>query len=190
MAFTDLLRRAYSIGASTVAFLTTDFFAAVFLWVAFFVAEGSGFSFAASTAAQRLRAASAIVFLPTSLIFRFGLGDTVTGVDGSDAPRIFAHRRCWASLILRRVAAENFRRLGRVPFGLAAGSAGRPFGMARSSAILLCLEACYCSCDDFVCEFCRHVGVSVCCKSFNIILSQESTANPVRVRFNDRVSRF
>jgi len=50
--------------------------------------------FAALTAAQRFRVASAIAFLPAALIFHFVLAGTLAGFDGSDSPRIFAQRRC------------------------------------------------------------------------------------------------
>ena len=96
---------------------------------------GYDFPFAAFTAAQRFRDASAIALLPAALIFRFGLAGTVAGFAGSDSPRIFAHRRCWASFILRRASAENFRRLGEVPAAGAAVLAGPPARRRLSSAI-------------------------------------------------------
>ena len=126
---------AYSVETFTAAFLTAVFFATAFLLAAFFGVRVTAFVFAALTVAQRLRAASAIAFLPAALIFRFGLASALIGVDGSDSPRIFAHRRCWASFILRRVSAENFRRLGAVPSGLAAFVTGLPVRRLRSSAI-------------------------------------------------------
>jgi hypothetical protein len=100
-------------------FLPPDFLGAVFL-----LAGCSGFPFAALTAAQRFLVASAIAFLPAALIFRFVLAGTLAGFDGSDSPRIFAQRSCWASFILRRVSAESFQRFGVVPAAVAAVFAG------------------------------------------------------------------
>jgi len=109
--------------------------AAVLLEAAFFDVGVAAFSFAALTAAQRFRAAAAMVLLPALLILRFGPGDTVTGVDDLDLSLLLAHRRCWAALILRRVSAENFRRLEAAPSGVAADFAGPLVGSLRSSAI-------------------------------------------------------
>src|SRR5208283_4840811 len=102
---------------------------------AFFCRRLYAFLFAALTAAQRFLDASAIAFLSAALIFRFGLADAVAGFDGSDSPRIFAQRRCWASLILRRAAEENFRRLGEASLAAAAVFAEPPVRRFRSSAI-------------------------------------------------------
>src|ERR1039457_3797912 len=51
-----------------------------------------------------------LLFIPSSLIRRLGF-DGSGVVDGPDPPRIFAHRRCWASFIRLRAATENCLRL-------------------------------------------------------------------------------
>ena len=89
-----------------------------------FAEYGYDFPFAALTAAQRFLDTSAVALLPAALILHFDLAGAVAGADGSDLPRIFAHRRCWASFILRRVSAESFQRFGVVPAAVAAVFAG------------------------------------------------------------------
>lgn len=126
---------AYSVVVSAAAFLAATFLPLDFLGAFFLLAGCSGFPFAALTAAQRFLDASAIAFLPAALIFRFGLARTVARFDDPDSPRIFAQRRCWASLILSRVSAEDFRRLGKVPSAVAAVFAGPGIRRLRSSAI-------------------------------------------------------
>jgi hypothetical protein len=75
---------SYAVATFAAAFLTTALFEAAFLRLALFVAESAGVSFSAFFAAQRFRAASAIACLPASLIWRFALAGTVTGVGGTD----------------------------------------------------------------------------------------------------------
>ena len=114
----------YSVGVSAVVFLAATFLPPDFSLVVLFAEYGYDFPFAALTAARRFLDASAIAFLPSALIFRFGLADAMAGFDGSDLPRIFAQRSCWASFILRRVSAESFQRFGVVPAAVAAVFAG------------------------------------------------------------------
>jgi hypothetical protein len=48
------------------------------------------------------------------LSFRLGFeGSGAADGAGSDSPRIFAHRRCWASFIRPRAAAGRRKGLGR-----------------------------------------------------------------------------
>jgi hypothetical protein len=89
---------------------------AVFSRAAFYAEKVCYFPFAALTAAQRFRAASAIAFLPATLILRFGLAEYLWL---APAVRIHAFDLGPSLLLghpsfLRRVAAENLRRLGGV----------------------------------------------------------------------------
>ena len=109
-------------------------YAAVFLAVVFLAGFGVAVTF---LAAHRFFKAATIAALPALLSLRFGFdGSGATGAGGADSPRILAHRRCWASFIRRRAAAENFLRL---PVGASdvAAAVGLlpPSSMARSSAI-------------------------------------------------------
>jgi hypothetical protein len=85
----------------------------------------------ASFRAPLLLVAAMILFMPSALFRRFGLAGSLAAGD-PDSPLILAHRRCWASFIRRRAAAENFLRLCA---GVSAGSAGPPESMAWSSPI-------------------------------------------------------
>ena len=74
--------------------------------------------------------------MPSALIRRFGFaGFDVTRDGGSDVPLIAAHRRCWASFIFRRAAAENFLRFLVGASGVAAASEEPPDSTALSSLI-------------------------------------------------------
>src|ERR1039458_10619505 len=107
------------------AFLGAAFFRAVFLALA-----GCAFAASALFCAHRRRTASWIAFLPAALSFRFGFGATgVAGADGSDSPLMLAHRRCWASFMRCRAAAENFLRFLVGATGVAAVSPGPPDSM-------------------------------------------------------------
>lgn len=122
----------------TIDFGAAVFFAAAFLTTAFLRAGAAFFAGAFAAAfckRQRFFVAAMILFIPSSLIRRFGfVGSGV--VDGSDSPRIFAHRRFCDWAIFRLTAAENFLRL-RVGAPVAAAAwAGPPGSIARSSAIL------------------------------------------------------
>src|ERR1019366_4889112 len=138
------------------AFLLAAFFRAVFLALA-----GCAFAAPVLFCAHRRRTASWIAFLPAALSFRLGFGASgVAGADGSDSPLMLAHRRCCASRILRRAAAENFLGFLVDASGAAAVSAGPPDSMARSSAIF-----------ESICRFCSSnprigavmiSGLSVC----------------------------
>jgi hypothetical protein len=76
-----------------------------------------------------------IRFIPSGLILRFGFDAfVVAGTAGLDLPRIFAHLSRCAALIRLRVAAENFRCLRGADSDAAAGCAGPPLSIARSSA--------------------------------------------------------
>jgi hypothetical protein len=136
---------AFAGGAFTAAFLTGAFFRAIrlatgdcafaaALFAAFFApffrpaatflaATGCALAASARFSAQRFLSAATIAALPALLSFRLGfVVSAAAGAGGSDSPRTFAHRRCWASFILRRAAAENFLRLrGAVP-SVAVGS--------------------------------------------------------------------
>jgi hypothetical protein len=101
---------------------------------------GYDFPFPALTAAQRFLDASAIALLPAALIFRFVLAGALAGAKDLDSPLILAHLALCASAILRRAAAENFRRLGEVISSVVV-LAGPPFSMARSSAICWSIRA-------------------------------------------------
>jgi hypothetical protein len=121
--------------AGFLAVFTGASFAAARFAVAFFAATGA--VFAAWNAAQRFLVASEIAFRPAALILRFGFAASdVSGAVASDSPRILAHRRCCASFIRRRAAAENFRRLSVCVSGVTAGvRLVPPASMARSSSI-------------------------------------------------------
>src|ERR1035437_8081212 len=97
----------------------------------------SAFPASARTRSQRALIAPTIAALPALLSFRFGFdASDLTSAGGSDSPRILAHRRCWASFIRRRAAAENFLRwLVGGPGVVAAVGLVPPDSMARSSAI-------------------------------------------------------
>src|ERR1039458_6699875 len=126
-------RRAAFFAAFVGATFTAAFLTAVFFVTAFFV----GAFAAAFCKRQRFFVAAMILFIPSSLIRRFGLGASgVAGAGGSDSPLILAHRFLCAIAILRRAAAEILCFRG-VPSGLAADSAGLPDSMARSPAILV-----------------------------------------------------
>jgi hypothetical protein len=132
------------------AFLTGPLFFAGFAGNAFvtallaaaFVLVGADFfavaacAFAAFANRQRFFVAATIRFMPSSLIRRldFGGSDVAAETGGPDSPRIFAHRRCWASFIRFRAAEENLLRLRVVGPGVAAVS-GPPESMALSSEI-------------------------------------------------------
>jgi hypothetical protein len=111
--------------------LTGDLFRAAFL---------EAFSYcalAALTLAHRSFVAATILAIPALLIRRLGFGASgVASAGGSDSTRIFAHLRCWASFMRRRVAAENFFRFPVGASGVV-GVAEPPGSIARSSAILV-----------------------------------------------------
>src|ERR1017187_2325494 len=146
-------------GYATAGPVAVPGFLAAFLVAAFFRAVFSAVS--TLFCAHRRRRASWIAFLPAALSFRLGFGATaVAGADGSDSPLMLAHRRCCASRILRRAAAENFLRLLVGASGAEAVSPGPPGSMARSSAIF-----------ESICRFCSSnpriaavmiSGVSLC----------------------------
>src|SRR5664279_5048061 len=102
---------------------------------------GAGVFAAAFAAAfckrQRFFVAAMILAIPSLLIRRFGpVAFGIVGTGGADSPRIFAHRRCWASFMRCRAAAENFFRLRVGASGVAAGVGFvPPSSMAWSSAI-------------------------------------------------------
>jgi hypothetical protein len=131
--------------ATLVAAFLTVFFAAfagavfnaAFLTPAFLAATGFGLAVAAFFAAHRFFKAATIAALPALLSLRLGFGASgVAGAGGADSPRIFAHRRCWASFIRFRAAAENFFRLRVGASGVVAGVGFvPPSSMAWSSAI-------------------------------------------------------
>src|ERR1039458_8955759 len=99
---------------------------------------GAGVFAAAFAAAfckrHRFFVAATILAMPSLLKRRFAFAG-LAGADGSDSPRILAHRRCWASFMRFRAAALIFRRLRLAGSGLAADSGEPPERMARSSAI-------------------------------------------------------
>jgi hypothetical protein len=103
----------------------------------FFLVAGFGFAVAVFFAAHRFFNAATIAALPALLSFRLGFeGSVVADGAGPDSLRIFAHRRCWASFIRRRAAAENFLRLRVGASGVAAAvDLLPPSSMVRSSAI-------------------------------------------------------
>jgi hypothetical protein len=91
---------------------------------------------AAFFAAHRFFNAATIAALPDLLSFRFGFDVSVAaGAGVSDSPRILAQRRCWASFIRRRAAAENFFRFLVGASGVAPGAPWPLFKRLRSSAI-------------------------------------------------------
>ena len=129
----------FGVAFLTAVFLGGLFFAApasaAFLTTAFLRA-GAAFAASALFCAHRLLAASWMAFLPAAESFRLAFGASgLTFAGGSDSPRILAHRRCWASCIRRRVAAENFLRLRGVASGVVAAWLGRLGSIARTSAI-------------------------------------------------------
>src|ERR1017187_5164337 len=129
-------------GYATAGPVAVPGFLAAFLVAAFFRAVFSAVS--TLFCAHRRRRASWIAFLPAALSFRLGFGATaVAAADGADSPLMLAHRRCCASRIRRRAAAENFLRLLVGATGVAAALPGPPGSMARSSAIL-----------ESICRFC------------------------------------
>lgn len=135
-----------SVEAVAVFFFVATFFTAfltVFL-AAVFVALPVC-AFAALANRQRFFVAEIIRFMPSALIRRLGFdGSDVDRDGGSDVPLIAAHRRCWASFMCRRAAAENFRRLLVRAAGVAAVSEAPPDSTARSSPI--CESMCrFCS---------------------------------------------
>jgi len=138
-------------------FLTAAFFRAVFVTL-------PGCAFAALANRQRFFVAAIIRFMPSSLIRRLGFGGSDVARDGgSDVTLIAAHRRCWASFMRRRAAAENFRRFLVGASGVAAGSAGPPDRMARSP--LICESMCrFCSSNPrmaaVMISFVSFVGMS------------------------------
>ncbi len=90
--------------AAGAVFFATDFFrapffaafagaafTAAFLTAGFFLAAFSGCALAALAAAQRFFVAAMIRFIPSALMRRFAFG-ALAGADGSDSPRILAHR--------------------------------------------------------------------------------------------------
>jgi hypothetical protein len=98
------------------AFWTATFFAdfagavlaAAFLTVAFLAATGSGFAAAALFAAYRFFVAAMILFKPSSLMRRFGFGNS--GADVTFLPLwSAAHRFFWATAILALAATLNIR---------------------------------------------------------------------------------
>ena len=131
--------------AAFFAAFTGAFFTAVFLEAVFFLAAGFGFAVAVFFAAHRFFNAATIAALPALLSFRLGFeGVVVADGAGLDSPRIFAHRRCWASFIRRRAAAENFLRLRIGASGVAAAvDLLPPSTMARSSAICWSIRVFY-----------------------------------------------
>jgi hypothetical protein len=105
---------AFFSGAFTAGLVTAAFLQTVFL-------AGCAFAASARFSAHRFLVAAMIAALPAALSFRFGLaGSSVAGAGGWDSPRILAHRRCWASFIRLRAAAENFLRLRVGASGMAA----------------------------------------------------------------------
>jgi hypothetical protein len=118
---------AYHAGVLSAASLTAIFRRAAFLGVAFLAAAADSARFSA----HRFLVAAIILFMPSALIRRFGLAGSFAAGD-PDSPLILAHRRCWASFIRRRAAAENFLRLC---VGVSARAAGPPESMAWSSPI-------------------------------------------------------
>src|ERR1035437_4272434 len=132
----DFFGAVFLTGAAFFAAFAGAVFTAAFLTPAFLAATGFGFAVAAFFAAHRFFKAATIAALPALLSLRLGFAASgVAGVGGADSPRIFAHRRCWASFIRFRAAAENFLRLPVSASGMAAGSVGPPVSTARSSAI-------------------------------------------------------
>jgi hypothetical protein len=137
--FAALAARAFARFATSAAFPAGDSFrlATDFLAAAFLATAGAAFPASARTRSQRALIAPTIAALPALLSFRFGFdASDLTSAGGSDSPRILAHRRCWASFIRRRAAAENFLRwLVGGPGVVAAVGLVPPDSMARSSAI-------------------------------------------------------
>lgn len=124
----------------TAAFLTGVFFFAAFAGAAFFTAAFLRAIFFGTAAARfkahRFFTAATIAFLPAAESFRLAFGASgLACADGSASPRIFAHRRRWASFIRRRVSAENFLRLPGMASGVVAAWPGRLGTRARTSAI-------------------------------------------------------
>ncbi|MGD0047606.1 MAG: hypothetical protein ABSE42_11355 [Bryobacteraceae bacterium] len=118
------------LGAIAAAFFTATF-----------VAAGAAFLLAVETALaglanrQRFLVAAMILFIPAALIRRFAFGAfVVAGSDGSDGPRILAHRFRCASATALLPAALILRRLRFGASGVVAVSAGPPDNIARSSA--------------------------------------------------------
>ena len=95
--------------------------------------------------AHRFLSASWMAFLPAAESLRLAFGGSGLACDGgADSPRILAHRRCWASFIRRRVAAENLRRLRDVVTGPAAawpGTFARAIHLLRQHRGLRSLDA-------------------------------------------------
>src|ERR1035437_7552124 len=82
-----------------------------FFGAAFFAVAGFDLAASAFFAAHRFFRAATMFALPALLSCRLGFAvSCVVGAGGSDSPRILAHRRCCASRIRRRAAAENFLR--------------------------------------------------------------------------------
>jgi hypothetical protein len=109
-ALSDLLTAAFLTGALFFTVLAgnavpADFLSAVFLGLACFSAAAS----AARFNPHRFLVAAMILFMPSSLIRRFGVGGSgVAGAGGTDSPRVFAQRSCCASFIRLRTAALRF----------------------------------------------------------------------------------
>src|ERR1035438_1059036 len=171
--FTGALFAAFAAGAFTWAFLMATFF-------------GPGAAFLAAALAFAALAALAFFRFATSLAFAaaesflFGLG-AGAGADGStwtlDAAHLF---RC-ASAIAFRPAALIFRRL-RLPVGtsdVAAGSAGPPEVMARSSAIWASMRNFCCSKPSMAAEIISGVSCFGMCDVLSDSLYPAFTAGPI-----------
>src|SRR5471030_1971823 len=90
-----------------------------------FLATGDCAFVAAFFAAHLFLSAATIAASPALLSFRLDFGDSgVAGAGGSFSPQILAHRRCWASFMRFRAAAENFLRFLVGACGVAADSPG------------------------------------------------------------------
>ena len=138
----DFFTTAFLAGPAFFAFFadgafTATFFPAAFLEATFFA--GADFA-AALCKRQRFFVAAMILFMPSALIRRLGLGGFAVVADGSSiSPLILAHRAFWAKAIFLREAALNLLRLRTGASGVEAGSicasvAGAPTSRSAASA--------------------------------------------------------
>ena len=96
------IRHLYAV-AGTVFLAAVLFFATVLFLAAW--------AFSALTLAHLAFVAAIMRAIPAFEMRRLGFAGGAAAWVGSDSPRILAHRRCWASFMRLRVAAENFLRL-------------------------------------------------------------------------------
>jgi hypothetical protein len=120
---------------SAVAFVTVAVLFTAFLRADadFFATADGALAASAFFAAHRFFKAATIAAFPALLSLRFGLAGSF--VVGSVSAWIPAHRRCWASFIRLRAAAENLRRLRTGASVVAVVSPAPPGSIAWSSAI-------------------------------------------------------